>query len=292
MDRRTSSGGSSDLASGGLGSFDFDRPPPDKNKRPQRISRKAQSKSQLGPQQRPPQQRPLQYQPPYHQQYQQAYQQQQYQPPYQPQPYQQQPYQQQPYQQQPYQQQPYQQAGYGPPEAAPGPWAHSVGRQHGAQYAQSVRLAHAPEHPRSPSAQSDIVRGTPQAAAPGYLRASTAPGVRPPTHHMHPHPHPQSQAQSSAQPMAYPSAMVVGGGMPGHGRIAPSPGLVSAVAAADINRQQREHDLANAMGRRRPTQGGADQVPPPQPHPPLPHQMGPHQMGPQQPAPYQMGMHP
>ncbi|KAJ2807590.1 RHO1 GDP-GTP exchange protein 2 [Coemansia helicoidea] len=92
--------------------------------------------------------------------------------------------------------------------------------------------------------------------------------------------------------MAYPSAMVVGGGMPGHGRIAPSPGLVSAVAAADINRQQREHDLANAMGRRRPTQGGADQVPPPQPHPPLPHQMGPHQMGPQQPAPYQMGMHP
>ncbi|KAJ2001854.1 RHO1 GDP-GTP exchange protein 2, partial [Coemansia thaxteri] len=49
--------------------------------------------------------------------------------------------------------------------------------------------------------------------------------------------------------------MVVGGGMPSNSRIVPSPALMSAVASTDISRQQREQDLANALGRRRPTQG-------------------------------------
>ncbi|KAJ2589385.1 RHO1 GDP-GTP exchange protein 2 [Coemansia sp. RSA 1722] len=56
-------------------------------------------------------------------------------------------------------------------------------------------------------------------------------------------------------PAPYPSAMLVGGGMPAGSRIVPSQELINSVASADIDRSQRERDLANALGRRRPTYG-------------------------------------
>ncbi|KAJ2795596.1 hypothetical protein H4S07_006441, partial [Coemansia furcata] len=59
----------------------------------------------------------------------------------------------------------------------------------------------------------------------------------------------------SGLPMPYPSAMVVGGGMPSNNRLVPSQALMNAAATADISRQQREHDFTNALGRRRPTHG-------------------------------------
>lgn len=62
-----------------------------------------------------------------------------------------------------------------------------------------------------------------------------------------------SGAASQGTTAPYPSAMVVGGGMPSTSRIVPTTALMNAVASSDINRYQREQDFTNVLGRRRPT---------------------------------------
>ncbi|KAJ2077496.1 RHO1 GDP-GTP exchange protein 2 [Coemansia sp. RSA 988] len=251
-------GGSDDLGYSGLGSLEFDRPAPTKQqKRLQRIPRSSHSSSQQQQQQQ--QQQQLQRQQQQRQQQQQQRQQQQ--------------------------QQQRQQTSHGLPRHTYSQMAPSAqqrgnmtGRQQqhsltysstqyrGAQYSSEQHLpqqqhaqgrpSYAYEGPPSPSAQSDIVGSSRQGYMPGYPRSHTTPvmqGSQAPTQYNQ-----GATAYSSAMP--YPSAMVVGGGMPSHNRIAPTAALVSAVAASDINRQQRERDLANAFGRRRPGQGGSESV--------------------------------
>ncbi|KAJ2768768.1 RHO1 GDP-GTP exchange protein 2, partial [Coemansia linderi] len=91
--------------------------------------------------------------------------------------------------------------------------------------------------------------------APHYPRASISAGNLYPQQQFHNQIAPQPLRPVSGLPMPYPSAMVVGGGMPSNNRLVPSQALMNAAATADISRQQREHDFTNALGRRRPTHG-------------------------------------
>ncbi|KAJ2474561.1 hypothetical protein EV174_005586, partial [Coemansia sp. RSA 2320] len=291
MDRFSSSNRPEDSSYSGLGDLGFDRPPPPAPpKRLQRISRSTNNHSSQQQQQQQQQVRHAQplsagYVPPYNpytampappQQYLQQQQQYQYQQP----PQQQrgqtisrqrlqrdshQPQQQQ--QQYQYQQpRPGQSQGYQPQFHSQQHLVqqhqqqqhlvqqHQQQQQHPQQYHQQPQpsapnFAYDPLY--SPSVQSDSGARPLPSMAPNHPRASssaanfypsqnqTSPPVRP----------------ASGLPVPYPSAMVVGGGMPSNSRIVPSPALMSAVASTDISRQQREQDLANALGRRRPTQG-------------------------------------
>ncbi|KAJ1796854.1 RHO1 GDP-GTP exchange protein 2 [Coemansia sp. RSA 2399] len=116
------------------------------------------------------------------------------------------------------------------------------------------------EEPSSPSAQSDFgpMSHPPAQHLPGYPRAQSSSsgsrqGIYPSAAQHHNYAHMTGSAP--VLPGPYPSAMVVGGGMPAHSRIVPSQALVNAVASTEIPRSQRERDFANALGRRRPTHG-------------------------------------
>ncbi|KAJ1795520.1 hypothetical protein LPJ56_007346, partial [Coemansia sp. RSA 2599] len=127
------------------------------------------------------------------------------------------------------------------------------------QQQQHSRPPHAYELPHSPSSYSDNgVSSSQSAAAPQYHRAhSSSSMVRPSNQYLY------VQAPAGAIPMRpmpgppanYPSAMLVGGGMTAGSRIVPSQELINSVASAGVDRGQRERDLANALGRRRPTYG-------------------------------------
>ncbi|KAJ2649705.1 RHO1 GDP-GTP exchange protein 2 [Coemansia sp. RSA 1287] len=245
MDGRNSSHGSDDLGYGGLGDFDFDRPAPAKQKkRLQRISRSTQSGSQQQPNHGMP--RNSYQQMPSQQRASTIVRQRLHRESHQPQPVQ-------------------QTTQYRSP-------------QHNSQQflplQQQMYIPNRPEfqleQPSSPSARSDTGGNTRPSHPPGYSRASTTPvGPSAPAYHLlHQQQHQQQQyqqhqqqyqqqqhQQQSGAPIQYPSAMVVGGGMPSNSRIMPTQALVNAVASTDINRHQRERDLANALGRRRPTQG-------------------------------------
>ncbi|KAJ2850354.1 RHO1 GDP-GTP exchange protein 2 [Coemansia brasiliensis] len=137
-----------------------------------------------------------------------------------------------------------QRESYQPPNGHLGTQYHPS-QFHSQQQQQQAMYSHGRyqyNQPPSPSTQSDFGGSMRVAHPPGYPRASTTPGGPPTATHQ----------SNSAVP--YPSAMTVGGGMPSNSRIMPSAALVNAVASTDINRHQRERDLANALGRRRPTQ--------------------------------------
>ncbi|KAJ2787899.1 RHO1 GDP-GTP exchange protein 2 [Coemansia interrupta] len=291
MNARNSPGQAQELQQyGGLDSLEFDRPPPPSQpKRLQRLSRNPQSlpaQQTRAEQQQHMQMHPQQYyQPPapqQHYQYQsqpQQQQQQQARPQQQQQFYQQQQYASQPYpggyqtvrpsqsqtslplQQRAntltrnstardnYQRAPHQfhPSQHGQPQLPP----HMVQQQQ-QQYG---RPSYSYEAPNSPSSRSDAGGGSSQPmAAPQYPRSHSSAGMsRPGGQNMYSQPPTGTMPQ---RPMgSYPSAMVVGGGMPSSSRIMPSPALINAVAATDVDRTQRERDLANALGRRRPTYG-------------------------------------
>ncbi|KAJ2091715.1 RHO1 GDP-GTP exchange protein 2 [Coemansia sp. RSA 986] len=115
------------------------------------------------------------------------------------------------------------------------------------------------DEPSSPSAQSDFGPMSQPSAPylPGYPRAQSSGGGSRPGIYSSASQHHNAHMTGSAPalPGPYPSAMVVGGGMPANSRIIPSQALVNAVASTEISRLQRERDLANALGRRRPTHG-------------------------------------
>ncbi|KAJ2158129.1 RHO1 GDP-GTP exchange protein 2 [Coemansia sp. RSA 552] len=223
MAGRKPSLGSNDLGYSGLGSLEFDRPAPAKpQKYLRRASRSAAQHSQMQPQSQVLPQAPRSNS---------ALRQQRLQ---------REGYAGQPQADTYYRQQPY--GGSGPPY----------------------------EEPVSPSSRSDIAGGSRHASHPaGYSLASTQPGVaynaqpgaaygtQPGAMYTTQQGSVYSTQPQSQQVGYHPSAMVVGGGMPSQSRIMPSSMLVNAVASTEINRHQRERDLANALGRRRPTRESA-----------------------------------
>ncbi|KAJ2679760.1 RHO1 GDP-GTP exchange protein 2 [Coemansia spiralis] len=226
MDRRNPQSRSDNLAFTGLGDLDFDRPaPPAQPKRLQRLSRSSNTNPHSQLQQQRANTISRQYlQRENHRQQQQHPQQQQH--------------------------SQYRSQYYHSQQHLPLHQSQGVQQQmmHG-------RPSYSFDEPHSPTSQSDIGPASrPPVQAPMYSRTNTnnvpMPGVRA---HM-PQNSPQMRPNTSL-PVPYPSAMVVGGGMPAGSRIAPSQALVNAVASTEINRHQRERDLANALGRRRPTQG-------------------------------------
>ncbi|KAJ1878217.1 hypothetical protein LPJ71_011035, partial [Coemansia sp. S17] len=128
-------------------------------------------------------------------------------------------------------------------------------QQYQPQYQQQGAPSFAYDPPYSPSVQSDSGAGRPMAQqAPQYPRASSSAANLYPQQHANSQMAPQPRPVSGL-PIPYPSAMVVGGGMPSNNRLVPSQALMNAASTADISRQQREHDFTNALGRRRPTHG-------------------------------------